>query len=142
MTVDRKTITKHLQEEIHCRIGVSKLHGVGVIAVRSIPKATRVLRSTLSTRDIRAPKSELKKLPASTRRLIETFCEVDEKWLWLPRAGLNTISLYQYLNHSKKPNVKLIKPGHYVTTRAIRTGEELTLDYDSTFGEKHVFKGS
>ena len=113
MTVDRKTITKHLQEEIHCRIGVSKLHGVG----------------------------ELKKLPASTRRLIETFCEVDEKWLWLPRAGLNTISLYQYLNHSKKPNVKLIKPGHYVTTRAIRTGEELTLDYDRTFGEKHVFKG-
>lgn len=138
--MDRKTIARHLQEEVHCRIGVSKLHGVGVLAVRSIPKGVRVLRSTLSTRDIRVPISELNKLPIATRRLIETFCEHDERWLWLPRAGLNTVSLYQYLNHSKKPNVKLLKPGHYVTTRSIRNGEELTLDYDQTFGETHIFR--
>jgi len=27
-----------------------------------------------------------------------------------------------------------------VTLKAIRTGEELMLDYDISFGEKHVFK--
>ncbi|NBU24154.1 MAG: SET domain-containing protein-lysine N-methyltransferase [Gammaproteobacteria bacterium] len=138
--MDRNRIARHLQDELHCRIGVSGLHGVGVIAVRRIPKGTRVLRSTLSTRDIRMPKSALNLLPAATRRLIETFCEHDHRFFWLPRAGLNAFSLYQYLNHSKKPNVMLVKPGLYVATSAIRAGEELTLDYDLTFGEKHVFR--
>lgn len=138
--MDRNTIARHLEEELHCRIGVSALHGVGVIAVRRIPKGTRVLRSTLSTREIRVPKSALKTLPVATRQLIEAFCEHDRRSFWLPRAGLNTFSLYQYLNHSKNPNVMLIKPGHYVTTREIRVGEELLLDYDRTFGEKHIFR--
>lgn len=139
--MERKTIARHLAEEVHCRIGVSALHGVGVIAVRRIPKGTRVLRSTLSTRDIRVPKSDLKTLPVATRRLLEAFCEQDRRSFWLPRAGMNTFSLYQHLNHSKKPNVMLVKPGHYLTTREIGAGEELTLDYDSTFGEKHIFRG-
>ena len=139
--MERKKIARHLAEEVHCRIGVSALHGVGVIAVRRIPKGTRVLRSTLSTRDIRVPKSDLKTLPIATRRLLEAFCEQDRWSLWLPRAGMNTFSLYQYLNHSKNPNVMLLKPGHYRSTRAIGAGEELTLDYDSAFGEKHIFRG-
>lgn len=139
--MDRKTIARHLQQEVHCRIGVSQLHGVGVIAVCRIPKGRRVLRSTLSTRDIRVPRSALEGLPAATRRLIEAFCEHDRRSFWLPRAGLNALSLYQYLNHSNDPNVRLVKPGHYTTIRAIRAGEELTLDYDRTFGERHVFRG-
>ena len=137
--MERKKIARHLAEEVHCRIGVSSLHGVGVIAVRRIPRGTRVLRSTLSTRDIRVPKSDLETLPVATRRLLEAFCEQDRRSFWLPRAGMNTFSLYQYLNHSKKPNVMLLEPGHYRTIRAIGAGEELTLDYDSTFGEKHNF---
>ena len=132
-------IIRYLQEEVYCRLGVSNAHGVGVFAVRSIPKNTRVLHSTLSTRDIRVSKSSLQHLPRSTRRLLQDFCEHDRQYYWLPRHGLNAMSLYQYLNHSTDPNVSLIKPGVYRTVRTIREGEELTLNYDLAFGDKHVF---
>jgi SET domain-containing protein len=45
-----------------------------------------------------------------------------------------------YLNHSKKPNVKMKKDGSFTCLKAIKTGEELTMDYDHSFGETHIFK--
>jgi len=44
-----------------------------------------------------------------------------------------------YLNHSKKPNIELKKAGQFKTLRAIKKGEELLMDYDKAFGEKHTF---
>jgi SET domain-containing protein len=135
----RNSIIRHLQEEVYCRIGISNAHGVGVFAVRRIPKNTRVLRSTLSTQDIKISKSSLRHLPRATRRLLQDFCEHDSRFYWLPRHGLNALSLYQYLNHSNDPNISLVSPGVYRAIRTIRGGEELTLNYDLAFGEKHVF---
>jgi hypothetical protein len=31
------------------------------------------------------------------------------------------------------------KSGKFVTLRAVRSGEELTMDYDHSFGDTHVF---
>ncbi|MBM4210366.1 MAG: SET domain-containing protein [Gammaproteobacteria bacterium] len=135
----RNSIIRHLHDEVYCRIGISNAHGVGVFAVRRIPKNIQVLRSTLSTQDIRVSKSSLRHLPRATRRLLQDFCEHDSRFYWLPRHGLNALSLYQYLNHSTDPNVSLIRPGFYRTLRAIRGGEELTLNYDLAFCEKHIF---
>lgn len=136
----RKKLLRHLHDEVYCRIGLSPIHGVGVLAIRHIPKGVRVLESPLPTRDVRVSKSMLKGAPVAVRRLLDAFCERDDRDYWLPRAGLNAVSLYQYLNHSKDANVVLVRPGRYVTTRAIRSGEELTLDYDRAFGEPHVFR--
>lgn len=130
---------RHLRDEVYCRLGVSNVHGVGVFAVRHIPRNTRVLHSILSTRDIKVSKSSLRHLPQKIRLLLQDFCEHDRQFYWLPRYGLNAINLYQYLNHSTSSNVSLIKPGVYRTIQPIREGEELTLNYDLTFGEKHVF---
>ncbi len=44
-----------------------------------------------------------------------------------------------YLNHSKKPNVQYEEDGELVSLRAIKTGEELFLDYDENFGDTHIF---
>lgn len=136
----RKKLLRHLHDEVYCRIGLSQIHGVGVIAIRHIPKGVRVLESPLPTRDVRIAKSMLKDAPVAVRRLLDAFCEHDDGDYWLPRSGLNAVSLYQYLNHSKDANVALVRPGRYVTTRAVRNGEELTLDYDRAFGEPHVFR--
>lgn len=136
----RKKLFRHLHEEVYCHIGVSKIHGVGVLAVRPIPKGKRVLKSPLPTRDIRISEAELRKVHPGVRRLVDVFCENDSASYFLPRSGFNAVSLYQYMNHSKKPNVKLIRPGHYVSLRKILTGEELTFDYDQAFGEQHVFR--
>ncbi len=136
----RKKLLRHLYDEVYCQIGVSKIHGVGVLAIRSIPKGTRVLKSPLPTRDIRISEAQLRNAHAGVRRLVSAFAEHDSKTYFLPRSGFNAFSLYQYMNHSKVPNVKLVRAGHYVSLRKIVAGEELTFDYDQAFGEQHVFR--
>jgi SET domain-containing protein len=44
-----------------------------------------------------------------------------------------------YLNHSKKPNLRFKKAGTLISLKAIDEGEELFIDYDISFGEKHFF---
>jgi SET domain-containing protein len=45
-----------------------------------------------------------------------------------------------YLNHSKEPNVRYRKNGKLKALKDIEAGEELFLDYDQSYGEKHTFK--
>lgn len=136
----RKTLLRHLDEEVYCQIGVSKIHGVGVLAIRSIPKGARVLKSPLPTRDIRISEAQLRNAHVGVRRLVNAFTEHDSGSFFLPRSGFNAFSLYQYMNHSKTPNIKLVRAGHYVSLRKIVADEELTFDYDEAFGEQHVFR--
>ena len=36
----KQTILEHLKNNIYCRLKPSKIHGVGVFAIRNIPKNT------------------------------------------------------------------------------------------------------
>ena len=58
----------------------------------------------------------------------------------VPVYGMNATNMSVYLNHSKKPSLKFTKVGELISLRKIDAGEELTIDYDKSFGEKHVFK--
>ena len=40
MSKTKKKLLNHLNNDIYCRIGVSKIHGVGVIAIKDIPPNT------------------------------------------------------------------------------------------------------
>jgi len=44
-----------------------------------------------------------------------------------------------YLNHSKKPNLRMKKSGDFEALRRIKTGEELMMDYDINFNDVHTF---
>jgi SET domain-containing protein len=52
---------------------------------------------------------------------------------------MNAMSMAIYLNHSKTPNLQLTKNGQFRTLRGIKKDEELLIDYDDAFGEKHYF---
>jgi SET domain-containing protein len=58
---------------------------------------------------------------------------------YVPSCGFNTMDLAVYLNHSKKPNLRFTKSGLLKTLKVIRKGQELTIDYDASFGDKHRF---
>ena len=49
------------------------------------------------------------------------------------------LHLSVYLNHSKQPNLRFKHDGSLVTLTRIEEGEELFIDYDRSFGEKHQF---
>ena len=139
MPSDKKKLLNHLQNEVFCRLGSSKTHGVGVFAIRAIKKDINPLISCLDDEEIKFTKSELKHLPLAVRKQIQRFCFYDLKKTMIPRIGMNAMSMAIYLNHSKKPNLRLNKEGQFQALRAIKKDEELVIDYDDTFGEKHYF---
>ena len=139
MTSDKKKLLDHLQNEVFCRLGSSKTHGVGVFAIRAIKKDINPLVSWLDGREIKFTQAELKHLPLAVRKQIERFCFYDVKKTLIPRIGMNAMSMAIYLNHSKKPNLRLTKAGQFQALRAIKKDEELLIDYDDAFGEKHYF---
>jgi hypothetical protein len=112
---------------VYARIGLSRVHGVGVRAIRDIPAGTRVFRGE-SERVVWVSRAAVRRLPAAVRDLYEDFGMV-----WGDRIGvpptLNMLSVGWYLNHSDRPNVEADEDGRFHTLRKIRKGEELTADY-------------
>ena len=135
----KKKLLKHLAEEVYCRLGASPTHGVGVFAIRNIPKGIDPLRSPLPWKELSFKKEELKDLPKGVRKQIKMFCYYDDKEVLIPVVGLNTMDFSIFLNHSKTPNIRIKKAGHYETLTKIKNGDELVMDYDQSFGEEHFF---
>jgi len=91
MAIDKSRILKHLQTEVYCRLGVSPIHGIGVFAIRDIPKGTHPLVSLLKIKEFSFSKKEIKKLPASVQKEVRMFCYYDKDEHLIPSIGLNAM---------------------------------------------------
>jgi len=139
MTDLKKMIMDHLIQDVFCRLGVSPLHGVGVFAIRPIKKGQNPLRSRAAFEEVRFSHDEIKALPRGIRKQIEMFCYYDDDGVLISTMGMNTMDFSIYLNHSKQPNLRIIREGGFEALRRIKIGEELTMDYDHSFGAEHHF---
>lgn len=113
------------------RIGLapSPIHGIGVFALADIPEGTRDLFSPPRPW-VPVPEAEVDALPPHARRLVQTYCLWDAGTYYLPPDGFRVLDVVMYLNHSDTPNLRPVDGGDfYVTTRDVKAGEELTVDY-------------
>ena len=139
MAIDKSRILQHLQSEVYCRLGISTVHGIGVFAIREIPKGVKPLVSLLTIEEFSFSKEEVKQFLPSVRQEVEAFCYYDSKEYLIPSIGLNSMNLAFYMNHSKTPNVEYLENGDLIALRDIPVGEELFFDYDEAFDEVHSF---
>ena len=139
MPTSKKKILQHLESEIFCKLGVSPIHGIGVFALRPIPKGINPMKSYLRFKEIDIDKKDIKNLPKGVRNQIDMFCYYDRRSVGIPVNGLNSFDLAVYLNHSKRPNLRFKKNGTLISLMNIAEGEELFIEYDISFGEKHYF---
>jgi uncharacterized protein len=134
--MNRKSTVRRILRETYCRLAPSPIHGVGVFAVRHIPKGVdpfgigmRYPRSWLEITP-----AELKRAPPGVRRLLTSlFVPDDDGTFRVPVLGANLVDIGAYLNHSDRPNMRTADGHRFVTKRGIRAGDELTVDY-RTFG--------
>lgn len=143
----------HLKNKTYCRLGKSMVHGVGVFAIKKIPKGINPF--TLSDQycnegSISKIKVEdLQKLPKAIQTMVQDFFSPLKKirqykkneYLYLPTLGLNSINISYYLNHSnhQNMNIEFNKECFYTTfttKRVIQKGEELTINYNEFRGKK------
>ena len=139
MAVDKSRLLKHLQTEVYCRLSISPVHGIGVFAIRDIPKGAKPLVSLLNIKEFTFSKKQVSILPASVKKEVRMFCYFDKDEYLIPSIGLNAMNMAFYMNHSKTPNVKYLKNNDIVTLRKIKANEELFFDYDLAFGDVHIF---
>ena len=96
----KEKLYEHLLSQVYCKLGVSQLHGIGVFALRDIPKGTKPLDSMVSKKEIKFSRIELKKVPSSVRKHLASFCLVEKGRVFAPEIGMNAVNLSIYLNHS------------------------------------------
>jgi len=110
----------------------SRIAGVGVFALRDIPKGCRDMFSKPHPQDnwVKVPLAEVENLPDHARFLIWNYCLFDNENYYVPDHGFKKVDLCIFLNHSDEPNVKSINEGDYFeAVRDIKAGEELFLYY-------------
>jgi SET domain-containing protein len=108
----------------------SALHGIGVFAIRDIPKGQRGMFSSGIGEWIPVSKKEVAELPAHAVSLIENYCLYDEENYFIPDYGFKVMDLVNFLNHSDEPNLVSINEGEdFETLRDIAAGEELLINY-------------
>lgn len=139
MTSLKERLHEHLKNEVYCRLGVSTIHGVGVFALRDIAKGTLPLKSMVTHKEKKFSRIELKEVPGSVRKHLSDFCLVEGGRVYVPEIGMNAVNLSVYLNHSKTPNLFFNDDDELEANVDIERGTELTIDYDISFGEEHIF---
>ena len=110
----------------------SPIEGIGVFAIRDIPKGCRTIFSAGIGEWIKVSIDEVEKLPAHSRNLVETYCLYDEENYFVPSYGFKLMDTVLYLNHSAQFNIASVNDGEqFEALRDIEAGEELLVDYGS-----------
>lgn len=123
-------LLKELQMQTYVRILPSAIHGIGVFAIKTIPKACRDFFSKEEGEWTELSYEEVADLPESSRKLVETYCLFNESHYYVPSKGFKTMDLSLFLNHSTEPNIKSVDDGlEFEALRTIEVGEELLIDY-------------
>jgi SET domain-containing protein len=126
----------HLKNDIYCRIGVSSINGVGVIAIKDIPKGTNPFNNLSNKKDkiIKLYDNNLQEIDSNVVKLVKDFFGNNYRYDVL-YDGPNYINISYYMNHSTKPNVNIVPSNPYEyctfnTNTFIKKGEELTINYN------------
>jgi SET domain-containing protein len=118
---------------VFARLRPSKIHGVGVFAIRDIPNGTYIFTRSNSNM-VMVDICDIEVQEPAIKELYDDFCIIHGSKYYCPDS-FNNLNVEWYLNESKEnPNVKCDANFDFYALRDIRRDEELTVDY-STFSE-------
>jgi len=130
-----KKETLHNLKNTYCQLRPSKIEGVGVFAVREIPKGNDPFLGIKQKQWIKFMTDDLKGIDKSIFNMIDNFFVIEkDDSVYIPKDGLNGIDVSFFVNNSKKPNLKIMGNGkesatQFIALRKIKKGEELTVSY-------------
>lgn len=131
MSRSRRLLRKLLMESF-CRVAPSPIHGVGLFAVRFIPKGTLVVPYSGGSW-VRFKKDDIALLPRNLIVQLEDYYYRNaDGSMNVLATGTSECFLDFFFNESHNPNVEYSKQFHgYVAMRDIQCGEELLIRYEN-----------
>ena len=138
-TIKRDALLTSLDNDTYARIARSAIHGVGVVAIRPIPKGILPFQTLTNFNDeiINLYPNEIATLPKNVQTMIRDFFLRNNDGSYpVLKNGLNALDISFFMNHSKTPNIAInsninSRRGYsdFHTIRDISEGEELTFNY-------------
>jgi len=130
----KKQLINNLTNDVYCRIMPSKIHGVGVFAIKDIPKGIDPFKTTnnIKYNSIELYDQDIKDLDINVKKMLDDF--FGKECTYVPLNGLNSLDISFYMNSTENPNIDTIddeKSEYFVfrTNRDIKKGEELFIKY-------------
>jgi SET domain-containing protein len=140
MIINKYNLLENLNST-YCIIGRSKIHGIGVIAIRDIPKGVDPFPCMAPDQTIGITEEELRELPKEvSNKIKDTFVRVNKTY-HVYSFGLNSMGVKFHINHCNNPNVAVNEEAFisgynpFMTLRKIKKGEELCWDYTISNGD-------
>ena len=140
MQANKYKLLKNLQQT-YCSFGVSKVHGIGVIAIRNIPKGIDPFPPVKPEKTIQLTDKDLELLPKEVvNKMKDIFVRCNGVY-HVYDLGLNCMGIRFHVNHSNNPNVAvnegIVTKGYnpFITLRDIKKGEELFWNYTICNGD-------
>jgi SET domain-containing protein len=126
-----------LSNNTYVMLKPSAIEGVGVFAVKNIPKGCRAMFGKPDAPEdwITVSKKEIESLPQHAQFIVSNYCLFDTDSYYLPAHGFKKMDISLFLNHSDTPNIISINEGDYFEAiKDITAGEELVIDYEEIAG--------
>lgn len=137
----KEALLEQLKDDTYVMLKPSGIHGIGVFAIRPIPKGCRRIFSKGAGEWIKLPITDVEQLPAHSKDLVETYCLFDEENYFVPDYGFKLMDLVNYLNHSDTPNIMSVNDGEdFEALEDIATGQELTVNYGHIVAGMEAYK--
>tara|TARA_B100000287_G_scaffold420019_1_gene458913 strand:+ start:249 stop:680 length:432 start_codon:yes stop_codon:yes gene_type:complete len=132
--ISKQDVIDFLKNDYYCRIKPSLIHGVGVFAIKDIPRGVNPFIPFEDSVNFNFQLDELSDVNTNIVNVFESryFSPSDGVNIVLNKC--NTTHYVDYINHSLKPNVVYFyENGKYnwETLVDIKEGEELTHNYNN-----------
>lgn len=134
-------IIDNLKNDIYCRIKRSKVHGVGVFAIKDIPKGINPFKNLVDENKkeyIDIHKNKIKNLSKDVKKMLDDYLGINEDNTYsIPIDGINKMDISFFMNHSNNPNISIENSKDtekyviFYAKRNIKKGEELLINYNN-----------
>ena len=123
--MNNRDFIKKVNKEVWCTLAPSKIHGVGVFAIRNIPKGTVLFKGESEGANyFYLSEEEFGRIVEPIRNILidrHLQCEGKEMWVCHPNGDAKLLC---FMNHNDKPN----SDGYKALTE-IKAGEEVTENF-------------
>lgn len=131
MDQKKKDIIENIKNT-YCRLMASSIAGVGVFAIRDIPKGINPFKCIKELQYFQFNLDDFGKLDKEVYKMVDDFFVIEkDKTLTVPENGLNCMDISFFVNHSDKPNMVTEEGRYFITSRKVKKGEEMTVGYDT-----------
>jgi len=136
--MSKQKLINHLKNDIYCRLGASKIAGIGVFAIRDIPKGVNPYKNLYNHKDkvVELTDGDLKGVDKNVKKVLKDFFGSSKNNRYdVLYNGPNFLNVSFYMNHSDKPNIDIVDAPNseylgFKTNRVIKKGEEMTINYN------------